>query len=330
MQASRNKKLLVLSLSISIAVILIILLFTIDKNTLFYLKRIQPQYLLLALFLQISTWLLWSTRISVMVRMIYPNHEIGLRESMGIVIANLFLAAITPSMAGGEPVRIGLLSKEGLSSGSATAVTLGERVFDAIFILAMVPFSLLVFQHMIPIREVRIGLAIGIVLFVAAVSLFFYAIARPERAKKFLKKVFRKKFTQRIEGFVDEFHRGCKTIFERGNYKGIALVFSLTALSWFAGFLIPSCILLGLDHPPVFIPSIAAQVLILILVMMPTTPGSSGVAELGASALYSGFVSLSILGILIVLWRFITYYLNLIVSGLFQYKALKTLFSIKH
>ena len=64
--------------------------------------------------------------------------------------------------------------------------------------------------------------------------------------------------------------------------------------------------------------------LLQIIVMIPTTPGSSGVAELGASALFSSFVNVSILGVFIVLWRFITYYLNIIISGVFQYKVLKS------
>ncbi|MCD6236699.1 MAG: flippase-like domain-containing protein [Thermoplasmata archaeon] len=325
----RNLKLLVISLSISIAVIFAILLFTIDENTILSLRRIKPQFLLLALLLQVSTWFLWSIRISTMAKMISSEHRLSIRESMSIVIANLFLAAITPSMAGGEPVRIHLLSKKGLSGGCATAITLGERVFDAIFILVMVPFALFIFQYMISIREIRMGLIIGIILFISAVSLFFYMAARPEVAKKFLLKIFKKTkkegFIERIEGFVDEFHRGSKLIFKRSNIGGIVAVSILTILSWFVGFLIPSCILVGLGHNPVILQSIAAQILLLVIIMMPTTPGSSGVAELGASALYGSFVNTSILGIFIVLWRFTTYYVNIIVSAIFQYKVLRSL-----
>ncbi|HEB37113.1 MAG TPA: flippase-like domain-containing protein, partial [Thermoplasmatales archaeon] len=142
---------------------------------------------------------------------------------------------------------------------------------------------------------------------------------------KIFKKIKREGFIERIEGFVDEFHRGSKLIFKRSNIGGIVAVSILTILSWFVGFLIPSCILIGLGHNPVILQSIAAQILLLVIIMMPTTPGSSGVAELGASALYGSFVNTSILGILIVLWRFITYYVNIIVSAIFQYKVLRSL-----
>ena len=164
----------------------------------------------------------------------------------------------------------------------------------------------------------------------AGVSFFLYAVARPEKSKKMLSRLFgkikKKKvgWIERIEEFVDEFHRGGTLIFKKRNVKGMLTVFLLTATSWFVGFLVPSCILLGLGHKPVVIQSIAAQVLLQIIVMIPTTPGSSGVAELGASALFSSFVNVSILGVFIVLWRFITYYLNIIISGVFQYKVLKS------
>ena len=73
------------------------------------------------------------------------NLNIGLWESTKIVIANLFLACITPSMAGGEPVRIHLLNKNGMTLGCSTAAVLGERLIAAILVLILVPFAIFVF-----------------------------------------------------------------------------------------------------------------------------------------------------------------------------------------
>ncbi|HID25092.1 MAG TPA: flippase-like domain-containing protein [Thermoplasmata archaeon] len=329
---SRNIKLLVLSLSFSLVVITAVLFFTVDENTLSYLAKIQPHFFLLAIALQFFAWFLWGVRISLMARMVEPEKKVNLQESFSIVIANLFLAAVTPSMAGGEPVRIHLLSKKGFTTGCATAVVLGERVFDAVFILAMVPFALTVFQSFIATKEIGIGLTVGVILFIAGIILFFYTVTRPEKIKGFLSRIFKKPgekrvgLLKRIEGAVDEFHRGSKLIFKTRNSKDIIAIFLITASSWLIGFLVPSSILLGLGHNPVFIQSIAAQVLLLIIVMIPITPGSSGVAELGASALYSSFTNISLLGVFIVLWRFITYYMNIIISSVFQYKLLKPFF----
>ncbi len=57
--------------------------------------------------------------------------------------------------------------------------------------------------------------------------------------------------------------------------------------------------------------------------MMPTTPGSSGVAEIGTAALYAPLIPTPLLGVFVVLFRLITYHMNLIAGAIFQYKIFK-------
>jgi len=45
------------------------------------------------------------------------------------------------------------------------------------------------------------------------------------------------------------------------------------------------------------------------------TPGSSGAAELSLAALFGSIVPFPLLGVFVLLWRSITYYLTLIVGG---------------
>lgn len=329
---SRNLKLLAVSLVFSIVVIGLVLYFTVDQTTIDYLRAVKAEFFGLAIVLQLVVWTLWGLRIHLLTRMVDRTVDVGIKESISIVLSNLFLAAVTPSMAGGEPVRIHLLSKRGLGAGSSTAIVFGERIFDAIFVLTAMPFALFVFQHVIATEIIRIGITIGIILFILGIALFFYAAAKPRKVKRFLKwlskKVRWKKsvtFLQKIDNLVDDFHKGSMLIFHRGNIVFISIIFCVTASSWLAGFLIPSSILLSLEQDPIVMQSIAAQVILLVIILIPTTPGSSGVAEGAASLLYGGLVNKSILGVLIVLWRFITFHVNIIVGGGFQYKLFKTL-----
>jgi len=82
-------------------------------------------------------------------------------------------------------------------------------------------------------------------------------------------------------------------------------------------------ILMGLNLPPAIVISFAAQVLLMILLVLPITPGSSGIAELGATSLFSLFVPVYLVGIVVVAWRAFTLYLNLIVGGFVSFKILK-------
>jgi len=51
-----------------------------------------------------------------------------------------------------------------------------------------------------------------------------------------------------------------------------------------------------------------------IIMMIPTTPGSSGITELSTSSLYALIVPAGMLGIFVLLWRFVTFYLNIILG----------------
>ncbi len=333
---------IIISLAISIAVILIILYFTIDADTIETLKttNIKYEFFALAVVLNLVNWTFWGARLKTIANELDEDINLTFAESIKIVITNMFLAGITPSMAGGEPVRVYLLNKKGMSVGSATASVIGERLIDAIFVLILVPIAFLVFRRVSDLGFINNALLVGVFVFITFLIIFLYAISKPEKIKKFLiwlsKKLkrFSKKeeseisVIKRINFEVDNFHKGIK-LFKGKGKKSLFKAGIFTAISWSAGFMIPSMLLLGLGLPPYFIESYAAQLLILIIIMMPTTPGSSGVAE-GSLALFYGIligVSNSLLGVFVLLHRLITFHMNLIAGAIFQYKVFKSVAS---
>lgn len=333
----------IISITVSLAIILIILFFTIDANTIdqLFTIRIKYEFFAIAIFLNILYWVLWGARLKVLSNAIDKNVNIGLWRSTKIVIANLFLASITPSMAGGEPVRIHLLNKDGMSLGSATAAVLGERLLDAIFILILVPIAFFIFQDVADLGFIGTGLMIGVFVFIVIIILFVYAIMRPEKVKGFLifvnkklsrfskKKESESKVTRRINKEVDNFHNSM-IVFVGDGRKALVKASVLTVLFWSTGFMIPSMILLGLGLPPFFVESYAAQVLLLVIIMMPTTPGSAGVAEAGIWGLYGVLIGTgegTLIGIFLILYRFVTYYMSLIAGAFFQHRVFKSVAS---
>ena len=107
----------------------------------------------------------------------------------------------------------------------------------------------------------------------------------------------------------------------------IILASFLTVAYWFTIFLIPSMILIGLNLQPFIIPSYAAQVLLIVIIMMPTTPGSAGVTEGSVAGLYSVLIGPSLIRIFILIFRFITFHINLIIGSIFQYRIFKSVTS---
>lgn len=344
---------IIISLALSIGIIIAILYLTVDSDTINNLRLtdIHYEFFLVAVCLNVLYWFLWGLRLKILSNEMEPNVDITVWKATKIVIANLFLACITPSMAGGEPVRIHLLNKEGLSLGSSTAAVLGERLLDAIFMLICVPFAFLLFRNFINSSNVDFssanmnyiswGLTIGVVFFLVLLCLFAYAIIKPEKIKGFLlwinKKFSRfsknkdksRKVVDRIHCEVDNFHNSMVCLGSKGR-KSLLKASIVTVFFWLSGFLIPSMILMGLGLPPFFIESLAAQVLLLVIIMLPLTPGSAGVTEFGVAGLYGVMIGVgegSLIGVFVLLYRFVSYHMNLIAGAIFQYRIFKSVAS---
>ena len=333
---------ILLSLTISIAIIILILYFTIDQNTINQLSfvKIRYEFFAIAVLLNVLYWILWGARLKILSNAMDKNVNIGLWRSTKIVIANLFLACITPSMAGGEPVRIHLLNKEGMNIGCSTAAVLGERLLDAIFVLSVVPIAVFIFKDKPGVQIISLGLWIGVFVFLLFLIIFLYAILKPEKTKSFLIFISKKfsrfskkkdseiKAITRISKEVDNFQNGMSSF---SNEK-MALFKAgiITILFWSTGFLIPSFVLMGLGLPPYFVESYTAQILLLVIIMMPTTPGSAGIAEGGIFVLYGVLIGTgegSLIGVFVILYRFISYHMNLIAGAFFQYKIFRSVAS---
>ena len=343
---NKTKISIFVSIALSLTIIVLILYFTIDAQTIRYLSQVsfRAEFFLFfgaAVLLNVLYWFIWGARLKVLSKAVDSKIHISLWEATKIVIANQFLAGITPSVAGGEPVRIYLLNKDGLSTGGATAAVLGERLIDAIFILVLAPFGFFVFKDRIDIKLISYGLTIGIIVFVTGIALFALALKYPEKTKALLiriserlsrlskKKEKSTKLVDRIGREIDNFHSGMMLFLSKGK-KSFLGAGGLTVLMWSTGFMIPSMILLGLGLSPFFVESYAAQALLLIIVMLPTTPGSSGVTELGMAALYGVLLGAShqyLLGVFVLLFRFITYHMNLLCGAIFQYRIFKSITS---
>jgi uncharacterized protein (TIRG00374 family) len=335
---TKRKISIIVSLILSFAIIIIILKFTLNPDTFTYLShgKIRYEFFFGAVGMSILYWSLWGMRLKILSSALDHDVKISLWESIKIVIANQFIAGITPSSAGGEPVRIHLLHKNGISTGEATAAVMAERLLDAIFILICVPFAFFVYQDLIEVEAVKLGLYLGITFFISLIIIFIYAIKNPNKLKSFLIFIARKakrfipidkwkKETHLIEKItheVDNFHRSM-VFFRKERKKEFIYAGITTILFWSTGFLIPSMILLGMGLDAYLIESYCAQILLVIIILMPTTPGSSGVAEASAAFLYTPLINQSLLGVFILLFRFISYHLNLIVGAIFLYKVFK-------
>jgi len=322
------------SILISILSIAIVLIFTLDTTTTEIVRKIRPEYILAALGIHMLSFIIWGLRTRSMASAL--GHKIGIITALEIVISSTFVAAITPSSIGGEPLRIHLLNQNQMPIGKATAVVLGERLLDAILILIIAPFSLHLFHGIMSDPTLDIVLISGELLLIASLALVLYAVLRPHKIKLAInvllgwitrlggKKTGSKlyKLSESIDREMEEFHNSMHMFFTEGR-TGLFYGSVYTVIFWIVEFSLLPVILLGLNQAPSVMIAFAAQVILMIVLIVPLTPGSSGVAEFAAITLFSFFVPANALGITVAAWRAFTFYINLLAGGFVSFKLLK-------
>ncbi|ADB57621.1 flippase-like domain-containing protein [Archaeoglobus profundus] len=317
-----------IALIISIVTIAIIFHISNFEVSLSIIRTLDYKFLVIAFLLQVSFWLLWALRLKIIAKTL--GSDVSYSYSLITTLSSMFFAAITPSSAGGEPVRVKMVADVCKSYGTASAVVLIERLLDAIFFAISLPILVILTGFYVGLGFRVAGIfSLFLVLFIA---LLYTLLKNPKKIERFVEKLF--KFTRRfLKGRTDEIK--AKVITEALRFR-VALidilkskhyaciVFLLTIAMWLLGFLIPSFILLAMHLPPYFLFSITAQVIIVVVSLIPLTPGSSGIAEGTMAYLYSAFVPQGALGVLVAIWRTITYYTNLFFGFLVSLKILKS------
>ena len=326
------RKWLATSLMFSVVTILVLLIFTITPGQLSSLIQIHPAFLAAALIFQFCSWLVWGARMKVMSEAI--GGEIPFKKSVGVVLSNLFAASITPGHAGGEVTRIQLLKGFNLSTGDASAVVLGERMLDALFLGIAAPAGFLLFTRTVQSSPGLIALfGIAALIFGLLFFILLYVMAKPKKVKSVVRRIrwlFVKvrgadradRALQKALQEIDVFHNSSKLYLE-DEKQSLVKGFLFTILFWLLQFSIASLILVGLGSQPWILASFSAQTVLMMIAMIPLTPGNSGIAEASTATIYSAFVGTSILGVFILAWRMITYYLNIVVGGVVSIRILR-------
>ncbi|WP_230972417.1 UPF0104 family protein [Archaeoglobus neptunius] len=330
MSSGSSARAAMIGILVSVVVTAIIFKYTETEITWSVIKRADWRYLLLAFFMQVLFWILWAFRLQLLSK--YLGYSIAFTYSVEVTMASMFTAAITPSSAGGEPVRVKMLSDRGVDVGTSAFIVLAERVLDSMYFSTALPVFLIITGF-----STSFGFKIA-VIFISLLLVFLYALFRVLRnessIEKFADVLYRlvRKFNEKkAEKYSNAFSRELRRFREAtikmlsNSLSSIFVLYVITLILWSAGFMVPSFILISLGYDPYYLFSYTAQLIIVIVSLIPLTPGSSGIAEVSMAYLYSNFVDTNILGILVALWRLITYHTNIFFGALFvNYSIIKS------
>jgi glycosyltransferase 2 family protein len=333
-----------ISILISAIILAGVLLLTIDEETFFYLDRLNPAFLLLALVFRAVVLGCWAMRIRLISQGL--GYSVRFARILHLVLLSLFAGAITPGQVGSEAVRITELSRSGIKVGDATAVVITERALDAVIFTCITLVTVILLGQMLGSFS-PILLAVFFVILALTISLIvllLFMVRNPHHLKRlvsyiltWLQRIVAKynrwksicppeerehSLVKRVEQGIDDFHMSIVRLTDTRRRELFGAL-SFTALLYTFDFAIASLVLMGLGQPPFLVESYLFQLIIHTLIGIPLTPGAAGVAEISAASLYGLIIPASILGVFVIVYRIIFYYLNILLgifASLFIFK----------
>jgi glycosyltransferase 2 family protein len=337
---NRYKKWFIAALLISVVSVFLVICLTFNEGTIEALKKIKLEYILAAALFHICSYFIWGARTRVLCNAL--GYRIDYFKIIEIVLSSVFAAAITPSSAGGDPVRMHMLYRNGIPLGKATAVIVGERLLDAFLIFASLPFALYIMRDVLSNSKLNAALLTANLLAFLILIFFIYGLWKPGKVKSIIHKITGRfahvlgkrtdtsitYLMEQVDKEIDLFHESIRIFISEGK-RGLLWGIIFTFLFWVVEFFLLVLILIGLSQTPSVLIAYAAQVLLALVMIVPATPGASGVAELGAATIFSVFINTSIIGITVIAWRAVTYYMNLLIGGFMSLKVIKDMDLIK-
>lgn len=319
----------IITLTVSIGIVLYCLFTTNGVETLAHLaSRLKPEWVLIAIAAVIGCWLMEGFVLHMICVHLYPEWTYARSFSVGMT--GLLYSALTPFSTGGQPMQIYSMHKMGMDTGKAGSIiavkTLTYQVVMVIYSLVAVAAKLNFFQN--NVSNFSFVTILGLLsnsVFIAFVFLFMISENTTDKIVsgviQFLHKIklcrHPEERYEKIHGQLEIFHDASKLMGR--SLKLYLLVMGITVIQITVNSLVPYFIYrsFGLNSASV-ITFIAAQVFVSMISAFVPLPGASGGAEVSFSLFFSMFFQATTLPAL-VLWRFLTYYTNILFGGIASY-----------
>jgi uncharacterized membrane protein YbhN (UPF0104 family) len=274
---------------------------------------------------------------------IYRIHEITGKKlswfsSFEVVMLWEFGSAVTPGAVGGVALALFILKKEGISFGRSTATILFTTLLDNMaFVLVFTVLYLMLGNSMFVvssdcadlqghvimqgIRNLASKAWIGFAVVAGAgVLLWFSLFVIPNTARNVLYKLSTFKFLLRFQNALT--HLGNEILITSQEFQTLPLskwlkVLSATIVSWMARYALANALIFAFATLPLHqLEIFSRQYVLWVFLMIPSTPGASGLAEISFMAMNCEYIPVGLSATVALVWRVYSYYLYLIVGAI--------------
>lgn len=297
------------------------------------LKTLQLKYLFFAILFMLGYLGLEAYMISSLLNHM-GNNKKKIKGDIGWIalkatLVGQYYSHITPFSSGGQPMQLFHFKKHNISISHGTGVLVSKFLFYQVtvtvyaLILALSHMHFIMESNASVVTTLIIGLCIntGMLLFLVTIAF------KPSFLTKVIHKVIlwldrfkwfhhAEEKINKIDHFVMEYSQNLELLKKAPlqalkmfclSFVQITMFFSITVMIYNA---------LGLSGAGL-IQIITLQAIVYMCVSFVPIPGTLGASELGFNAVLSTVFTSHFIGLAMILWRFISYYLSLLICGVF-------------
>ena len=314
-----DKKTIIL-LGFSILIFAVMLYFVGIDNVINALKIANLNYVVLAILVQVATYVLYSLRWQLLNKLV--NMDVSLKELIPMVMVGLAVNNITPSgRGGGEPVRAYILAKEKDYQAEETfATVIADRALDTFpfIVLAAITITAMIFYFDVPSYLVFV-MSIAVIAIVAVLIILIYMCINPNfgyRVENWILKVVRRFYKKnndsveaKIHDIIFGFQNTVKILIS--NKKALAYTIPLSFVIWIFEIIRVYCVFLAFGANVDFVVIGEVFIVACLIGMIPALPGGIGAIDSAMIFFYSAAgISSSISAAATVIERLISFWMT--------------------
>ncbi len=299
----------------------IVIAVTFSHRTLKALASFNIEFLLVAFVL----WLIYVGFDSL--RLVFLAKAIGRKlrvvTAFGSIYTGSFLAAVTPFQISGLPLQLWILkSRDDVPVGEGLSLLIMRGILMDLTILALFPFAL---KSASGVKSSTMKIIIGYIILILGVVTLAYLVAtlKPTLIEKIIPRRFG---ALRHKVREEAFHlsNSMKTYFRAPKKSYLVASVVASFVSVISRSAIVPALLSGLGVKYVLEKTLFLEILLQGSLVFTPTPGGSGVAEVAGTAVFLTVCPKYLVGVLVVLWRFFTTYMNALSGGIYFLRFLSS------
>lgn len=327
-KAKLNFKILVFVIIIGLIISFIVLNIDGPEKIWQSLKNTNPIWLIIAVIIFCLGWATEGLILNCLFKKSISSN-FNIKDTIDLTVTGKLFDNLTPMATGGQPIQIWKLYKKGVPVSQGTSILITKFIFFQLISLLMYVVIIFIDRHHLIHAKWRHLSVIGVGLLIHLVIslVLIYLIASPTFSKK-IKNYFIKllakinliknadKLINKTDKEIDKFQKGTK-IFFTDKILFIKITF-LSILQLCFVHLMSFFVFLALGANNYnFLPSFIASNYVFLFSSFIPLPGASIGAEGGFVMFFSRIYPKNSVGLAMILWRFVSYYLVIIIGLLY-------------